>query len=89
MSDDATPKTTVQIQYCVPCGHLPRALDVQKAILERFGQALGGVTLKPGSHGIFTIDVNGERVYTKPDEFDLDALLAGIGERVTSAAAPA
>lgn len=81
-------KPTVQIQYCVPCGHLPRALDVQRAILERFGQSLGGVTLRPGGHGIFTIDVNDERVYTKPDEFDLDTLLTSIGQRV-EAAAPA
>ncbi len=81
-------KPTVQIQYCVPCGHLPRALDVQRAILERFGQSLGGVTLRPGGHGIFTIDVIDERVYTKPDEFDLDTLLTSIGQRV-EAAAPA
>ncbi|MBW7917506.1 MAG: SelT/SelW/SelH family protein [Trueperaceae bacterium] len=79
-------KPTVQIQYCVPCGHLPRALDVQRAILERFGQSLGGVTLRPGGHGIFTIDVNDERVYTKPDEFDLDTLLTSIGQRVETAA---
>ncbi|HRN19475.1 MAG: Rdx family protein [Trueperaceae bacterium] len=78
---------TVHIQYCVPCGHLPRALDVQKSILERFGQKLGGVTLKPGDHGIFTIDVNGERVYTKPEEFELDALLEAIDQRVTGATA--
>ncbi len=78
-------KTTVQIQYCVPCGHLPRALDVQKAILERFGESLGGVTLKPGAGGIFTIDVGDERVYTKPEEFDLDEVLRSIDQRVASA----
>lgn len=78
-------KTTVQIHYCVPCGHLPRALDVQKAILERFGESLGGVTLKPGAGGIFTIDVGGERVYTKPEEFDLEEVLQSIDQRVASA----
>jgi len=81
------PTPTVHIQYCVPCGHLPRALDVQKSILERFGQKLGGVTLRPGDHGIFTIDVNDERVYTKPDPFELDALLETIEQHVATGAA--
>lgn len=80
------PKPTVEIQYCVPCGHLPRALDVQKSILERFGQALAGVTLRPGGQGIFTIDVDGERVYTKPEAFDLEGFLQRVGERVSGAA---
>jgi selenoprotein W-related protein len=80
------PKPTVQIQYCVPCGHLPRALDVQKAVLERFGQGLAGVTLKPGGDGIFTIDVDDQRLYTRPDEFDLEALLSSIDQRLPAAA---
>lgn len=83
---DTNPKTTVQIQYCVPCGHLPRALDVQKAILERFGRSLAAVTLKPGGDGIFTIDVNDEQVYARPAEFDLDAVLSAIDSRVGQAA---
>lgn len=81
-------KTTVNIQYCVPCGHLPRALDVQKSILEHFGQDLGGVTLEPGGDGIFTIDVNGERVYDKSEPFEMDALLTAIDERVAGAPQP-
>ncbi|MBX3140377.1 MAG: Rdx family protein [Trueperaceae bacterium] len=79
-------KPTVQIQYCVPCGHLPRALDVQKSILERFGQRIEGVMLKTGSGGVFTIDVDGERIYTKPDEFELDAIMQSIEARAAQPA---
>lgn len=75
-------ETTVEIQYCVPCGHLNRAIDVQKAILERFGQQIDGVKLKTGDKGIFKIRVGAEEIYGKPDPFDLDTVLASIAERV-------
>ncbi len=71
----------VEIQYCVPCGHLPRAIDIQKSILEHFGRKIGGVKLKTGGDGIFTIAVNGEQIYDKSQEFELDELIASIAER--------
>lgn len=73
---------TVEIQYCVPCGHLPRAIDVQKTILERFGQRLDGVKLQTGDSGIFKIRIDGHEIYSKPAEFDLDAILQTIEARV-------
>ncbi len=77
-------RPTVQIEYCVPCGHLPRAMDVQKSILERFGQRIDGVKLKTGEGGVFVVSVGDEVVYSKPAEFQLDAVLSEI-ERVTPA----
>lgn len=74
--------TTVEIQYCVPCGHLPRAMDIQKSLLERFGQKLEGVKLKTGDGGIFKVRVNDEEIYSKPDEFDLDAVIGDIEARL-------
>lgn len=74
--------TTVEIQYCVPCGHLPRAMDIQKSLLERFGQKLEGVKLKTGDGGIFKVRVNDEEIYSKPDEFDLDAVIGNIEARL-------
>ncbi|HLR45924.1 MAG TPA: Rdx family protein [Deinococcales bacterium] len=72
---------TVTIQYCVPCGHLPRALSIQESILEHFGRNLAGVTLKTGGDGIFTIHAAGEQVYDKAEELNLDALLKTISEK--------
>lgn len=76
------PDTTVEIQYCVPCGHLPRAMDVQKAILERFGQAIDGVKLKTGEGGVFKIRVAGDEIYSKPEQFDLDVVMNSIQARL-------
>ncbi|HLV12500.1 MAG TPA: Rdx family protein [Trueperaceae bacterium] len=86
MSDPrANDRPTVQIEYCVPCGHLPRAMDVQRTILERFGQRVEGVKLKTGKDGVFVISVGDEVVYRKPDEFRLEAVLEEIERRAPAA----
>ena len=80
-TDSTSNRPTVQIEYCVPCGHLPRAMDVQKSILERFGQRVEGVKLKTGAGGVFVVSVGDEVVYSKPAEFKLDAVLYEIEKK--------
>ena len=36
----------IEIEYCVPCGYLPRATDAQTRILEAFGNRVESVSLK-------------------------------------------
>ncbi|HZW27215.1 MAG TPA: Rdx family protein [Trueperaceae bacterium] len=84
MSDAANGKPSVQIEYCVPCGYLPRAMDLQKSILERFGERVEGVKLKTGAKGVFTISVDGEKIYEKPAEFSVDAILQEIERRAAA-----
>ncbi len=73
---------TIEIEYCVPCGHLPRAMDVQRSILERFGQRVEGVKLKTGEKGVFVIRMDDQPIYTKPEPFELDQVLQAIEGRV-------
>ncbi|HZD23359.1 MAG TPA: Rdx family protein [Acidimicrobiia bacterium] len=73
--------TNVEIEYCVPCGHLNWAVDTQRAILEHFGREIYGVRLKTGHGGVFTIRVDGEQVYDKTKGFDLDQIIADIEAR--------
>ncbi|MFB6207590.1 MAG: SelT/SelW/SelH family protein [Haloglomus sp.] len=40
--------TRVEIEYCVPCGLLDRAVDLQRNLLALFGQQLETVALRPG-----------------------------------------
>jgi selenoprotein W-related protein len=72
----------VEIEYCVPCGHLERAIDTQRAILERFGRRLGGVRLKTGQGGVFTISVDSEQIYDRTHGFDIDRIIGDIEERI-------
>lgn len=75
--------TAVDIQYCVPCGHLPRAQDLQEAVLSEFGQEVDSVTLHTGDSGVFTVDVDGDRVFdVDEDEFDEEAIVEAVRDRL-------
>lgn len=79
--------TTVDIEYCVPCGMLDRAQDVQAAILEEFGQEVESVSLVTGDSGVFEVRADGDVVFDKEtDEFDVDAIVDGVGTHVGATA---
>lgn len=73
---------SVEIEYCVPCGHLNRAIDTQRAILEHFGREVDGVRLKTGHGGVFTIRVDQEQIFDKTEGFDIDRIIAEIESRI-------
>ncbi|MHC3438926.1 Rdx family protein [Natrialbaceae archaeon A-gly3] len=75
--------TTVEIEYCVPCGFLGRAEDVQHALLTTFGEDLEAVTLRTGDHGVFVVRVDDEVVFDKAeDEYDVDEIVRAVRERL-------
>jgi selenoprotein W-related protein len=72
--------TDVEIEYCVPCGMLPRAQDLQEALLEEYGQRLDTVALRTGDSGVFKVRTDGELVFDKADdEYDVDAIVDAVG----------
>ena len=52
----------VEIEYCVPCGHLDRAIDLERMLLSELGNRLAGVRLRTGSGGVFKVRVDGELI---------------------------
>ena len=79
--------TDVEIEYCVPCGMLDRAQDVQHAILSEYGERLDSVALVTGDSGVFEVRADGEQVFDKEeDEFDVDAIVESVGEHVSATA---
>jgi len=75
--------TDVEIEYCVPCGFLDRAENVQHVLLSTFGEKLDTVTLRTGADGVFRVTVDGERVYDKQeDAFDVDEIVRRVREHV-------
>jgi selenoprotein W-related protein len=72
----------VEVEYCVPCGHLEQAINTQRAILTEFGQNLRSVALVTGDKGVFKIRVNGEEIFDKNMGYDEAAILASIKERI-------
>ncbi len=75
--------TAVEIEYCVPCGMLERALSVQQAIARQFGDRLDRISLVMGDHGIFVVRVDGEVVFDKSeDTFDIDDIVRRLRPHV-------
>ena len=75
--------TTVEIEYCVPCGFLERAEDIQHALLQSLGNDLDRVALVTGDHGVLTVTLEGEAVFDKDeDEYDVDAIVRTVRSRI-------
>jgi selenoprotein W-related protein len=75
--------THVEIEYCVPCGFLDRAEEVQHALLTSLGEDLDSAALVTGDKGVFRVRVDGETVYDKDEDgdYDVDALVAAVRDR--------
>ena len=79
--------TTVEIEYCVPCGLLDRAIETQRELLAAFGRELDAVTLRTGEGGVFVVRADGDvLVDTDEDGYDVEAIRDAIGERVEAGA---
>lgn len=71
--------TTVEIEYCVPCGFFSRAEDVQRALLTTFREDLEAVTLRTGDDGVFVVRVDDDVVFDKSeDPYDVDEIVREI-----------
>ncbi|WP_256307845.1 SelT/SelW/SelH family protein [Halobellus litoreus] len=75
--------SAIEIEYCVPCGFLNRAEEIQHALLEQFGDRLDRVALVTGDHGVLTVAVDGDVVWDKAeDEYDVDGITRRVREEI-------
>ena len=61
----------VRIVYCVPCGFLPRAVQLATDLLNRYGNRYlkdFSVTLETGDGGAFDVYVDERLVYSRKTE---------------------
>ncbi|MEF8841018.1 MAG: Rdx family protein [Haloarculaceae archaeon] len=74
----------VEIEYCVPCGFLDRASDLQYLLLRTFGERLDRVSLRTGDDGVFRVRVGDELVYDKFRDggYDPDELVREVRTRL-------
>ena len=76
---------TVEIEYCVPCGLLDRAIQTQRSLLETYGRELDGVRLTTGANGVFTVSVDDRTVWDKAEAdtgYDLGDIEEAVDEAV-------
>ena len=75
--------STIEIEYCVPCGFLDRALTVEEVICRQFADHLERVSLVMGDHGVFVVRVDDEVVFDKAaDDFDVDDIVRRVRSHV-------
>jgi len=75
--------STIEIEYCVPCGFLDRALTVEEAICRQFADQLDRISLVTGDHGVFIVRVDSEVVFDKADDpFDVDGIVRRVRPHV-------
>jgi selenoprotein W-related protein len=55
----------VEIEYCRQCRWLARAAWTAQELLTTFEEEIGGVTLRPGTGGVFDVRVGGETVFSR------------------------
>ncbi len=78
---------SVEIEYCVPCGHRSRAQELQAEILEEYGLGVDRVALVTGDGGVFQVRVDGEQVFdVDTDEYDAEAIVDTVGSYVGATA---
>jgi selenoprotein W-related protein len=61
-------KPVVSIEYCTQCNFRGRAAWLAQEVLAALEGELGGVTLAPGSGGIFDVRLNGETIFSNKEE---------------------
>ena len=57
----------IEITYCTQCRWLLRAAWLAQELLTTFEQDLAGVTLRPGSNGIFEISLNQKLLFSRKE----------------------
>lgn len=62
---DQNMKPVVAITYCTQCNWLLRSCWMAQELLSTFADELGGVTLVPGTGGIFEITLDGDRIWER------------------------
>jgi selenoprotein W-related protein len=71
--------TTVEIEFCLPCGYLNRAESIQHVLLQTLGETIDEVTLVPGDDGVFTVTVDNTRVFDiANDDYDVDQIVRTV-----------
>lgn len=81
--------TSVEIEYCVPCGLLDPAIETQTRLLNEFGRELDGVTLVPGHGGVFIVTAADETIWDKGvhgADLDLELIVDAINDRLPAEA---
>ncbi len=61
---------SLEITYCQPCGHQPRAVELVNQLLSTYGMPLNrnlDVVLKPADKGVFDVVLDGKLIFSRKE----------------------
>jgi selenoprotein W-related protein len=61
----------LEITYCQPCGHQPKAVEIVNQLLAAYGMPLNKkltVALKPADQGVFDVVLDGQLIFSRKKE---------------------
>lgn len=64
-------KMDLEITYCQPCGHQPRAVEMVNQLLATYGMPLNKqlkIGLNPSDSGIFDVVLDGKLIFSRKHE---------------------
>lgn len=64
----APPRPRLEIEYCTQCRWLMRAAWMAQELLTTFEAELGGVTLVPGTGGVFEVRTDGAVIWSRKEQ---------------------
>ncbi len=85
MTEAPAAKPLVTIRYCTQCNWLLRSAWMAQELLSTFKDEVGGVTLIPGTGGIFEVTLAGEVIWERKRDGgfpDIKALKQMVRDRI-------
>lgn len=71
------------IDYCADCGHLDKAVEAARDVLDQHADDLERVELVPSEDGVFRISVDSEVVFDiDQDEFSVSDITDAVEENI-------
>src|SRR5215468_8399158 len=64
----------IEIEYCIQCRWLLRSAWMAQELLTTFEAELGGITLIPGTGGIFEIRIDGSSIWSRAEQGEFPEL---------------
>jgi len=59
---------SLEITYCQPCGHQPKAVELVNQLLSTYGMPLNknlSIVLKPADQGVFDVVLDGKLIFSR------------------------
>jgi selenoprotein W-related protein len=60
-------KPKIEIRYCTQCRWMLRAAWMAQELLTTFEQEIAGVTLAPGTGGVFDIEIDAQLIWSRKE----------------------